>query len=145
MKWERAVTDQVIKNIIKRLMMGQDYRIEVLAIINADFLQFALDFFKKVIDAKLANQDVSVDWYKNTFLDNHLSPDEVAINSGLNKKTIHNMFNSSARRVVLDASQEHYETLRQSIQSLIDQQNEVDLTLTIKFCGVSVDLNINES
>ena len=140
-----TLTDQVIKNIIKRLISGQDYRVEVLAIINADFLQFALDFFKKVIDAKLANQGVSIDWYKKTFLDKRLSPDEVAIHSGLNKKTIHNMFNTSARQVVLDASQEHYDALCQSIQSLIDQQNEIDLTLTIKFNSVSVDLNINES
>ncbi len=52
-----TLTDQVVKNIIKRLIKGQDYRIEVVALINAEFLQFAIDFFKKVIEAKLANKD----------------------------------------------------------------------------------------
>ena len=75
-----TLTDQVVKNIIKRLVKGQDYRIEVVALINAEFLQFAIDFFKKVIEAKFANKDVTVDWYKQTFLNSKLSSDEIAIN-----------------------------------------------------------------
>ena len=140
-----TLTDQVVKNIIKRLVKGQDYRIEVVALINAEFLQFAIDFFKKVIEAKLSNQDVTVDWYKKTFLNPKLKPDDIAINSGLNKKTIKNMFNSATREIVLDASNEHYDILYQSIRTLIDNQPEIDLTLTIKLRGVSVELNINES
>lgn len=62
-----TLTDQVVKNIIKRLIKGQDYRIEIVALINAEFLQFAIGFFKKVIEAKLANKDVSIDWYKKSF------------------------------------------------------------------------------
>ena len=140
-----TLTDQVVKNIIKRLIKGQDYRIEVVALINAEFLQFAIDFFKKVIEAKLANKDVTVDWYKKTFLNKNLSSDEIAINSGLNKKTITNMYNSASREIVIDASNEHYDVLYQSISNLIENQPDIDLTLTIKFRGVSVDLNINES
>jgi hypothetical protein len=140
-----TLTDQVIKNIIKRLIKGQDYRIEVVALINAEFLQFAIDFFKKVIDAKLKNENVTMDWYKKVFLDPKLSADEIAINSGLNKKTITNMFNSATKEIVIDASNEHYDILYQSITSLIEHESEIDLTLTIKFRGVSVELNINES
>jgi len=83
-----TLTDQVIKNIIKRLINGKDYRIEVVALINAEFLQFAIDFFKQVIEAKLSNKDLTVDWYKKTFLNSNLSSTDIAINSGLNKKTI---------------------------------------------------------
>lgn len=140
-----TLTDQVVKNIIKRLIKGQDYRIEVVALINAEFLQFTIDFFKKVIEAKFANKDVSVDWYKQTFLNNKLSSDEIAINSGLNKKTITNMYNSASKEIVIDASNEHYDILYQSISNLIEAQPDIDLTLTIKFRGVSVELNINES
>ena len=140
-----TLTDQVVKNIIKRLVKGQDYRIEVVALINAEFLQFAIDFFKKVIEAKLANQDVTIDWYKKTFLNPKLKVDDIAINSGLNKKTIKNMFNSATRAIVLDASNEHYDILYQSISTLIENQPDIDLTLTIKLRGVSVELNINES
>jgi len=140
-----TLTDQVVKNIIKRLIKGQDYRIEVVALINAEFLQFAIDFFKKVIEAKLANTDVTIDWYKKTFLNRNLSSEDIAINSGLNKKTITNMYNSASKEIVIDASNEHYDVLYQSISNLIESQPDIDLTLTIKFRGVSVELNINES
>lgn len=140
-----TLTDQVVKNIIKRLIKGQDYRIEVVALINAEFLQFAIDFFKKVIEAKLANEDVTIDWYKQTFLNRKLSSEDIAINSGLNKKTITNMYNSASKEIVIDASNEHYDILYQSISNLIESQPDIDLTLTIKFRGVSVELNINES
>jgi len=140
-----TLTDQVVKNIIKRLIKGQDYRIEVVALINAEFLQFAIDFFKKIVDAKLANQDVTIDWYKETFLNRNLTTDEIAINSGLNKKTITNMYNTASKEVVIDASNEHYDILYESISNLVETQPDIDLTLTLKFKGVSVELNINES
>lgn len=140
-----TITDQVIKNIIKRLISGQDYRIEVVALINAQFLQFAIDFFKKVVSAKFDNKDITIDWYKKTFLSDLLSSDEIAINSGLNKKTITNMYNSASKEIVINASKEHYDVLYQSISSLIEKQPDIDLTLTIKFNGVSVELNMNES
>lgn len=139
-----TLTEQVTKNIISRLIKGQDYRIEVVALINAQFLQFAMDFFEKIVQAKLRNKDV-IDWYKKEFLNPKLSSEEIAINSGLNKKTITNMFNSATKEIVIDASNEHYEILYNSISQLIENQSEIDLTLTIKFRGVSVELNINES
>ncbi|MBF2058514.1 MAG: CfrBI family restriction endonuclease [Cyanobacterium sp. T60_A2020_053] len=140
-----TLTDQVIKNIIKRLIKGQDYRIEVIALINAEFLQFAIEFFKQIVDAKLKNKDLTQDWYKNYFLDTKLTSKEIAINSGLNTKTITNMYNSASKQIVINASNEHYDVLYESISNLIENENEIDLTLTIKFRGVSVDLNINES
>jgi len=139
-----TLTEQVTKNIIKRLLNGKDYRIEIVALINAEFLQFAIDFFEKIVQAKIRNKDV-IGWYKKEFLNPKLSADEIAINSGLNKKTIMNMYNSATKEIVIDASNEHYDILYQSISSLIENQNEIDLTLTIKFRGVSVELNINES
>jgi CfrBI restriction endonuclease len=140
-----TLTEQVVRNIIKRLVKGQDYRIEIVALINAEFLQFAIDFFKKVIAAKLASKDITVDWYKEAFLNTNLSSDEIAINSGLNKKTITNMYNSATKEIVIGAANEHYDILYQSISKLIEGQSDIDLTLTVKFRGVSVDLNINES
>ncbi len=139
------ITEQVAINIINKLLKGDDYRIEVVTLINAEFLQFAIGFFKKVIDAKLKSNDITVDWYKKEFLDPGLPAREIAINSGLNEKTIHNMFNSSTREVVIDASNEHYDTLFEAIKKLVETEHELDLTLTIKFKGVSVDLNVNES
>ncbi len=140
-----TITEQVAKNIIKKLLRGEDYRIEVVTLINAEFLQFAIDFFKKIVDAKLKNKNITVDWYKKEFLNPNLPARDIAINSGLNKKTIHNMFNSSTKEIVIDASNEHYNALYETIKNLVDTEHDLDITLTIKFKGVSVDLNISES
>jgi CfrBI-like restriction endonuclease len=140
-----TLTDQVTKNIIKRLLRAQDYRIEVVALINAEFLQFAIEFFKKVAQAKFDNKEIDTDWYKKTFHKSSLSSDEIAINSGLNKKTITNMYNSASKQIVIDASKEHYDTLYQAIKALVENQSEIDLSLKIQFRKVSVELNISES
>jgi len=140
-----TLTETVTKNIIKKLINGEDYRIEIITLINAEFIQYAIDFFKEVVDAKLRNKDISIDWYKKEFLNPELSSNEIAINSGLNRKTITNMYNSARKEIVIEASNEHYDTLYKAIDQLIEVESDLDLTLTIKIRKVSVDLNINES
>ncbi len=126
-------------------MNGEDYRIEIVTLINAEFLQYTIDFFKKIIDAKLKNKGITIDWYKKEFLNKNLPAEDIAINSGLNKKTISNMYNSATKEIVIEASNEHYDTLYQTIQSLVDGEEGLNITLTLKFKGVSVDLNVAES
>jgi len=140
-----TLTEQVVRNIIKKLLKGDDYRIEVVSLINSESLQFAIEFFKKIVDAKLRNQDITIDWYKKEFLDPSLSSEDIAINAGLNKKTIHNMYNSATKSIVIDASNQHYDYLYNEIKNLVENDPDIDLILTIKLKGVSVDLNINES
>jgi len=140
-----TLTEKVAKNIITKLINGEDYRIEIVTLINAEFLQYTIDFFKKIVEAKLKNKDITVDWYKKEFLDENLTSEEIAINSGLNKKTISNMYNSATKEIVIEASREHYEELYQAIQTLVDGEDELNITLTLKFKGVSVDLNVSES
>jgi hypothetical protein len=140
-----TITEQVAKNIIRKLLKGEDYRIEIVTLINAEFLQFAIDFFKRIVDAKLKSKNITVDWYKKEFLNPSMPARDIAINAGLNKKTIHNMFNSSTKEIVIDASNEHYDTLYVTIKNLVESEHDLDLTLTIKFKGVSVDLNVSES
>ncbi|OQY29548.1 MAG: restriction endonuclease [Candidatus Cloacimonetes bacterium 4572_55] len=140
-----TLTEQVAKNIIVKLLKGEDYRIEIVTLINAEFLQYAIDFFKKVIEAKLRSENITADWYKRGFLSKDLPSDEIAINAGLNKKTISNMYNSARKEIVIEASNDHYEYLYEAIKSLVKSENELNITLTIKFNQVSVDLNISES
>ena len=140
-----TVTGIVIKNIIRKLLAGQDYRSEVLTLINAEFLQYVIDFFKRIAWAKLDNQNVTIDWYKKELLcSDSLTKEEVAVHSGLNMKTISNTYNSTRKQIVLEASLEHYDALYDAINSLTEQGG-LDVSLTIKFRDVSVDLNINES
>lgn len=140
-----TLTDQIVKNIITRVIKSQDYRIEIVNLINAEFLQFAVDFFKKIAYAKLDSEEITIDWYRKVFMDEGLSSDEIAIHSGLNKKTISNMYGSATKTIVIEAANEHFETLYSSIQALVEMEKEIDLTLTIKMKGVSVDLNVSES
>lgn len=140
-----TLTDTVTQRIITKLIKGHDYRIEIVTLIDAEFLQYVINFFRRIVDAKLKNQNVTIDWYKKELLDPDLSSDDIAINSGLNKKTIANMYNSATKEIVLEASLEHYDTLYQSINGLIENDDDINITLTIKLRGVSVELNINES
>ena len=140
-----TITEQVAKNIIRKLLNAEDYRIEIITLIDAEFLQSAINYFKKVIDAKMNNRGITADWYKNEFLDDKLPKEDIAINSGLNMKTISNMFNSGKKEIVVDAANDHYDALYESIKDLIDSGDGLELTLTLKFQGVSVDLNISET
>ncbi|MCM1300663.1 MAG: CfrBI family restriction endonuclease [Alistipes senegalensis] len=140
-----TLTDQVIKNIVCRVIKSQDYRIEIVNLINAKFLQFAVDFFKQIVAAKLNSEDITIDWYKKAFMNTALPADDIAINAGLNKKTISNMYRSATRKKVIEASNEHFESLYSNIQALVEDERDIDLILTIKFKGVSVDLNVSES
>lgn len=140
------LTNQVIKNIVTRLIKGQDYRIEVVNLINAQFLQYAIDFFRKVVEAKLNNQEITIDWYRQEFGDiKKFKPQEIAIHYGLNKKTITNMHRKAPKEIVIDASTQHFESLCELIESLVKKQDEVDITLTIKFRGVSAEFSMSES
>ena len=139
-----TLTEQVVKKIIRKLIRGEDYRIEIVTLINAEFLQFAIDFFRKVAEAKLHSKNINSDWYKKEMLKKELSADEIAINSGLNKKTITNMYNSATREIIIEASYEHYDTLYSAIDELTKIE-DLNLSLQIKFNKVSVELDINES
>lgn len=140
------ISNQVIKNIIYRVIKSQDYRIEIVNILNAEFLSFSIDFFKRIVEAKMNSKSITIDWYRDYFLDQDLGSDEFAINAGLNKKTIDNMYGTTRKSVVIDVSLEHFESLYNNICFLVEnEQEQLELTLTIKFKGVSVDLSINES
>lgn len=140
-----TISVQTTKQIIRKLLQGDDYRLDILSIINADFMHFAIGFFKQIVDAKLHNQNINVDWYKAKFLDSNLTSQDIAIHSGLNKKTIHNVFGSSKKEIVINASHTHYDYLRDIIDDLIAYEDGIDLTLKIALHSVSVDLNITES
>jgi hypothetical protein len=139
------ITSIVVKDIIRKLLKNEAYGTEVNNLLNAEFMEYAIDFFKKVAVAKLNNQAITTDWYKKEMLNISLSSKELAINSGTNEKTIANNFNSGRREIIVDASNEHYEKLSKLIGELVKSNNEINLTLTIKLNGVAIDLDINES
>ncbi len=60
-------------------------------------------------------------------------------------KTITNSYNSGKKDIVIEASEKNYERLYNTINELIGSDEDLHITLTIKFRKVSVDLTISES
>ena len=92
-----TITGAVIKSIIRKLLAGEDYRVVVVALLDAEFLQYVIDFFGRVVDAKLKCRPVTADWYKEEFLNPELDKSDIAVHSGLNMKTITNMYETSRK------------------------------------------------
>jgi len=137
--------NEIVKELIISLIKNKEFNILFNEILNSEFEVFSKDFFKKIVYAKFDSEEITIDWYKKAFMDEALPPDDIAINSGLNKKTISNMYGTATKTIVIEAANEHFESLYNSIQSLVEMEKEIDLTLTIKMKGVSVDLNVSES
>ena len=60
----------VISKTIEKLLKGEDYREEVINAINLEFLDFTLDFFRQILEAKLNDESINLDWYKAYFINN---------------------------------------------------------------------------
>ena len=134
------------KDIIKKLINSEDYRIVTQNEINSKFLDYCINFFKKVVDAKIKNKNINIDWYRDNFvMNNDEEPANRAIYAGINKKTISNMFNSGKKEIVVSAAKDNYDTLVSSIETLLENHDGLDMELALKFNGVSVQLNLNES
>ena len=54
--------DEVIQSTIEKLIRGDDYREEIINSINVAFFDFSLNFFKKILDAKLHSKKVNLEW-----------------------------------------------------------------------------------
>ncbi|MFQ3536574.1 MAG: CfrBI family restriction endonuclease [Aggregatilineales bacterium] len=104
------LADLVVRRIIERLLSGENYRTEIVKLIDAEFLEFAVDFFRSVVSAKLG-QPAAADWYREEFLTGD-DKEAIAVHAGLNLKTIRNLYGTASRRVVLEVSQAHHTQLR---------------------------------
>ena len=111
--------EKFIDNTVEKLINGQDYRREVVNDINVKFLDFTLEFFKKIVDAKLNLNTIDLDWYKRVFLNNEsCRKDEIAIYSGMNLKTIHNICGTTSKEIVIDVANQNYDYLKNLIRQL---------------------------
>lgn len=137
---------EVVRRAVKNLILsGADYREEVVGIIDAEFIRFALNFFKEVAAAKIENHTIGVDWYQRVFMDAELRAGDIALHAGINMKTITNMHGTAKKTVVIDAAQRHYESLLRLVEDLTRGDDAFDFVIAIKMGGVSIDLNIRES
>ena len=132
------MTEATIKNIIRKLIAGEDYYSEVLGAIDTDFLKYIVDFFKRIVKAKLSDESVTTDWYKEEFISSSsLSKAAVTTHSDVNTASI-----SNSDQIVLDTTLKHCDILYDAFNDL--DLKDMDMTCTIKFRNVSFNLNPNE-
>lgn len=137
------LSKQYRNEILINLIQEKDHRVIIQSLIDKEFLERVILFFEKIVNAKLKNNEITRDWYKSNMLSEELSKDDIAWNAGLTLKSIGNIHGSQSKDIVIDASREHYEILLSSINDLVT--NEIDVNLTITLKGVSVSLSLNES
>ena len=139
--------EKIIDATVEKLLNGQDYRQEIVNDINVKFFDFTLEFFKKIVDAKLNDAQINFDWYKKNFLSDLIySKDEVAIHAGVNLKTITNIYGGSSKQIVIDVANKNYDYLKNLIRQLeADGVDDLNIQIKITKNGVSVDLNLSES
>ena len=139
--------EKVIAATVEKLINGADYRQEIFNSINTKFLDFTLEFFRKIVDAKLNNTEINLDWYKNHFLsEKNYSKDEITIFSGMNTKTIQNIYGSTNRSLVIDVANQNYDYLKNLIQQLEnDAADDLNIQIKITRNSVTIDLTLSES
>lgn len=138
---------QVIDNTVDKLLRGEDYREEVINAINASFFDFAISFFKQIVTAKLNSQEISLEWYKENFINNEsYEPAENAIFAGMNKKTITNIYGTATKNVVLNVAKTNFDYLAAMIDELKqDATDEIGISIKLTYHDVYVELNLAES
>ncbi len=139
--------DEAIKNTVSKLISGKDYRDEVINSINTIFFDFSINFFKQIVDAKMNNREINMDWYKEYFMNpNNFTSDEIANFAGLNKKNITNIYGTSSREIVLTAANNSFEYLRSLLNELEnDADSGLAITITISYNDITVKLSLIES
>lgn len=139
--------DDIVNSTVEKLIKGQDYREEVVQSINALFLDFAIDFFKKIVMAKINAKDITLDWYKEFFINaDNFSAEEAAVYAGINKKTITNIYGSTTKEIVLNVANDNFEYLSALVEDLkIDAQSDLGVSIKISFNDITADLSLAES
>lgn len=136
----------VIKNTVEKLLAGKDYRQEIINAINVEFLDFALEFFKQILQAKMNDTSINLAWYKRHFINNgEMKPDEVAIFAGMNKKTISNIYGSATKEIMINVANSNVDYLESILNSLGNESENIGISIKISYKNISVELNLSES
>lgn len=135
---------EAVAHLIRRILTGQDHRDILVDTIDALFVSDVMQFFEQVIQAKLRQEPISINWYRRHFLDTaKFGKDDIAWNGGLNLKTINNKRRSTKLEIVVEEAIDHHDKFLTLVEELHDNEIDVDLSLTLR--DVTVHLNLNES
>lgn len=138
--------EMVIKQTVDKLISGKDYREEVINAINIEFLDFALEFFKKILKAKMNDTNINLTWYKKNFINsNEIKPDDAAIFAGMNKKTVSNIYGSATKEIMINVANNNIDYLESILKSLGNESDNIGISIKISYKNISVELNLSES
>lgn len=138
--------EMVIKQTVDKLISGKDYREEVVNAINIEFLDFALEFFKKILKAKMNDTNINLTWYKKNFINgNEINPDDAVIFAGMNKKTVSNIYGSATKEIMINVANNNIDYLESILKSLGNESDNIGISIKISYKNISVELNLSES
>lgn len=138
--------EMVIKQTVDKLISGKDYREEVVNAINIEFLDFALEFFKKILKAKINDTNINLTWYKKNFINgNEINPDDAVIFAGMNKKTVSNIYGSATKEIMINVANNNIDYLESILKSLGNESDNIGISIKISYKNISVELNLSES
>ena len=139
--------DAAVKNTVRKLLRGEDYREEIINAINSLFFDFSIKFFRQILDAKFNGENINMNWYKKFFISSgNFAPEDAVIYAGLNRKTITNIYGSSTREIMLNAASDNIEYLRSMLTELEnDSDNNLAVTISIRHNDITVNLSLTES
>jgi len=67
---DQKTKNRIIKEIIRRVILNtkESHRLVVQEVLDEEFINFCISFFKRIVSKKLSNEVIDVDWYKKEFL-----------------------------------------------------------------------------
>lgn len=149
-----------VKHVIKSLLLGKDYREDFLAVIDSIFFTSCVDFLKKITTKDNKNKQSNLKkilqiettsqsedkfkWYKELMLNPDLGKIQVAHNAGLNMKTIKNMHNSEAKKIVIESAHKHFNQLINLLKIYSENINQLDVKLNVEYDSKKISLDIFE-
>ena len=138
--------EESVRSTVSKLLSGNDYRDEVINAVNSVFFDFTLKFFREIVDAKFSGHELNMLWYSERFINGDILPEDAAVYSGLNKKTITNIYGSATREIVLEAARNNFDYLRKILSELEnDAGSDLAVTISISHNDVTVRLSLTES
>jgi len=124
---------EIIKDVVRKSILptdkdsGIDYRYDILIGYQTFFLKWLDDFLSKIDTHKKEK-----DWYQKYVLRDEGNEKYLHIYSGINKKTITNIFGGASKNVIRKLAQDHYGNIKNRLKKDFDKKPYSFLSETIK-------------
>jgi len=141
-----TVTNATTERIMRLILNNEPHQKVTLELITDQFLDFAVQFFRDIVLAKLDENQIDSSWYKRYFLTGNFPSNDTNTFAGLNTKTVTNMYRSGSRQVVLNVTPKYHDELLAKIENLVESEfDDIEIDLAITYKSVTVHLTLSET